>query len=355
MNISHLDKFSVYLNANKKTAERGEVLVGLGNTNEVNKGLTLQHKTVAKHYASLSAYVLQLPIDNSIVYHTIYIEDYSVDTVVSIWIFLQKYHQYKLPEQIGLWIDYATRWESGDTTTTGVPYESYGCLQNALAATLKDILPKEILEKSFQFLHALMKNDASPAKILPIPQNALYQMAIETLQEEEKKYENLLKESTIQKFILPSCDSSERKEVSAIFIETDMISSIQKVFLRNDPKSPTGDGYAVMAVYNPHAAGTGNDIVISVDPLKKICLKELWHALEEEENRLWKGKRPMDKPRPLKSYPHNNGPNEPWWDDMGKYTLIASPKMIGDEYGRRVSWETVKQLIEQLYAKGAQV
>jgi len=351
MNISHLYKFSVYLNANKKTAEQGEVLVGLGNTNEVNKGLVLQHKTVSKQYASLSSYVLQLPIDSSAEYYTIYIEDYSVDTVVSIWIFLQKYHRYKLPEHINLWTDYATRWESGDATTTGVPYESYGCLQNALAAKLKNISPKEILEKSLQFLHTLMKNGTSPAKILPMPPDVLYQIALKALQEEEKRYASLLKVSTIQKFIFPSCDSSVRKEVSAVFIETDIISSIQKVFLRNDPKSPTGDGYAVMAVYNPHAVGTGNDIVISVDPLKKICLKELWYALEEEENKLWEGKRPMDNPRPLKSYPHNNGPNEPWWDDMGKYTLIAAPKKVGTEFGRKVSFEKVKELMQQLYGR----
>jgi hypothetical protein len=107
-----------------------------------------------------------------------------------------------------------------------------------------------------------------------------------------------------------------------------------------------------MAVYNPRVVGTGNDIVISVDPLKRICLKALWYALEEEENRLWEGKRPNDTPRPLKSYPNKDGPNEPWWDDMGKYTLIAAPKMVGNQYGRRVNWKKVKELIKELYAKG---
>jgi hypothetical protein len=275
-----------------------------------------------------------------------------VDTVISIWIFLQKYHQQKLPEHIDLWIDYATRWESGDTTTTGMPYESYGCLQNALVAKLKGCSPKEILDKSLQFLHTLIESSVLPAKIFPIPQSTLYQTAIEALQEEKRKYADLLKEGKIQKLILPSCDSSQPREVSAVFIETDMISSIQKVFLRNDTNSPTRDGYAVMAVYNPRVAGTGNDIVISVDPLKRICLKALWYALEEEENRLWEGKRPNDTPRPLNSYPNKDGPNEPWWDDMGKYTLIAAPKMVGNQYGRRVSWKKVKELIKELYAKG---
>jgi hypothetical protein len=110
-----------------------------------------------------------------------------------------------------------------------------------------------------------------------------------------------------------------------------------------------------MAVHNSKVKGTGNDIVISVDPLKNVYLKALWSTLEKEENLLWGKSRPKNNPRPLKSYPHNNGPNEPWWDDMGNYTLIAAPKMVGSEYGRCVSWNRVKELIKQLYAKGAQV
>lgn len=148
---------------------------------------------------------------------------------------------------------------------------------------------------------------------------------------------------------IPEIADNNRLAVSGIFIETDMVTSIQKVFLRNDTKSPTGDGYALMAVYNATAKGSGNDIVISVDPIKNIYLEALWKKLEREEDILWNGGRPKDFPRPLKSYPENNGPNQPWWDDLGSYTLIAAPKMVGDEYGRRVGWKRVKQLIKQLY------
>ena len=120
-------------------------------------------------------------------------------------------------------------------------------------------------------------------------------------------------------------------------------------------KSPTKDGYALMAVYqDEQAKGIGNDIVISTDPIKHIHLKALWNALEKNENDLWEGNRPKDMPRLLTSYPNNNGPNEPWWDDMGNYTLIAAPKMVGSEYGRRVSWNRVKELIKELYSKGTQ-
>ena len=349
-----LDGYNVVFDANKKVANKGEVLVGLGNTQISNEGVVLQHKTALEHYDSLSRYVYTLLVDlDAEQLHTFYIEDLSVDTVISMWIFILKVKKLALPENIVSWIDYASRWERGDTTTTGKPFASYGCLQNALVSYFAKSESAVQLEESLSFLDYLVMHNIDPADIPKNLPEDFYQKAYKALEKEYDQYESLLRKSEITVLDIPKKNDSGVLRVSAIFIETDIVTSVYKVFLRNDVEnSPTKDGFALMAVYNEEAAGTGNDIVISVDPNKNIHLKDLWVALEEKENKCWKGKRPMDSPRPLSSYPDNNGPNEPWWDDMGNYTLIAAPKMIGEQYGRCVDWHTVKTLIEQLYAKG---
>jgi len=351
--------YEVIVDANKKVANAGDLLVGLGNSTLDNKGIVLQHKTETIHYESLSEYVYGKEFKNlnsSQCCQRIFVEDFSVDTILSIWIFLHKKSNHDLPKNVLNWVDYACKWEKGDTTTTGKAFESYGCLQNALVLSMKNHLPLEILTQSLAFLSTLIRQKIDPAKIGKLTNNTTYRQAYESLEKEYKKYQFLLHDNEIVKLFIPHKESGEPIELSGIFIETEIISSIQKVFLRNDEEhSPTHNGFAFMVVHNAKVKGTGNDIVISVDPLKNVYLKSLWSALEKEENLLWGESRPRDNPRPLKSYPHNNGPNEPWWDDMGKYTLIASPKKIGNEYGRRVSWNRVKELIKQLYAKGAQL
>ena len=351
--IKILEGFRVVCDPNKKLAHSGEVLLGLGNTQSASEGLVLQHKMSGKKYSSLSQYVYELEVDSDLTeYDTLCIEDFSVDTILSIWLFLNKKSQNLLPKNIDIWIKYASRWERGDTSTTGKPFESYGCLQNALVLFAKSVDAVTKLDKSLSFLDYLIKCNINPAHIPNNFKLALYDDAYKSLEQEYAYYETIVTQSKAKILYVPKSNSDKVKKVSAIFIETEIVSSIHKVFLRNDINSLTRDGYALMAVYNASAKGTGNDIVISVDPGKGIHMKALWQALEKEEDELWKGMRPNDSPRPLSGYPDNNGPNEPWWDDMGHYTLIAAPKMIDNEYGRRVSWETVKQLINKLYTKG---
>jgi hypothetical protein len=275
-----------------------------------------------------------------------------VDTILSIWIFLYKKSNHILPENVLDWVDYASKWEKGDTTTTGKAFESYGCLQNALVLSMKNYSASEIVTESLEFLSTLIRQNIDPAKISKLTDNSIYKQAYRALEKEYKKYQSLLHDNKIVKLYIPRKQSGAPIELCGIFIETEIVSSIQKVFLRNDEEhSPTHNGFAFMAVYNAKAEGTGNDIVISVDPLKNVHLKSLWSALEKEENLLWGKSRPRDNPRPLKSSPHKKGPNEPWWDDMGKYTLIAAPKKVGVNFGRKVSFEKVIELIQQLYRR----
>lgn len=74
----------------------------------------------------------------------------------------------------------------------------------------------------------------------------------------------------------------------------------------------------------------------------------MWEAIEIAETKAWKGKRPKDNPRKLVS---PNIYNEPWWDDLGKYTLIAAPKKIGEEYGSKLKYEDIKEIILNTYKK----
>jgi len=50
---------------------------------------------------------------------------------------------------IQIWIAYANKWESGDTSTTGEAFESYGCLQNALTLENVQQTPKDTLTKNY--------------------------------------------------------------------------------------------------------------------------------------------------------------------------------------------------------------
>jgi len=351
-----MKRFEVIVDPNRKEAYRGELLVGLGDSRKRSEGIVLQHKTEPRWYPSLSQWVYENDfsgIDREKCCHRIYLEDFSVDTVVALWLFFKKVSGEPLPENIKVWIDYANRWEQGDTSTTGEPFHSYGCLQNALASALRENGATETLSKSLAFLEELVRQGCDPAVIPSGLNDDLYRLAIASLQKEYARYESLIGESEVETLCLPTADEKRRRRVSAIFIETAMVTSIQKVFLRNDrDHAPTGDGFTLIALYKPAAAGTGNDIVISVDPAKGVQLRELWQALEREEDRLWEGKRPHKNPRPIASYPDGNGPDEPWWDDRGNYTLIASPKRVGNEYGRRVDWPTVKRLINECYGDG---
>ena len=107
------------------------------------------------------------------------------------------------------------------------------------------------------------------------------------------------------------------------------MSGAAKAFARNDHEHAWFcQGFSLIAVYRP-LANPGEDLTISVDPTAGIHLEDLWRALERLEDRRWGDKRPRDQPRPLKSYEKktdNPGPNQPWWDYGGRYTLVAAPR-----------------------------
>ncbi|MGH9848095.1 MAG: hypothetical protein ACREEM_56140, partial [Blastocatellia bacterium] len=58
-------------------------------------------------------------------------------------------------------------------------------------------------------------------------------------------------------------------------------------------------------------------------------MRALWQELERLENERWGTERPHDHPRAIVSYQNSpHAPNEPWWDDSGKYTLLGAPRSV---------------------------
>ena len=83
--------------------------------------------------------------------------------------------------------------------------------------------------------------------------------------------------------------------VDALIFEDIELAGILKVLARCDRvNSRTQRGFALLALRRPAAAGTGNDMVISVDPRAGITLEPLWQALLERDwQRLFIDLRPL--------------------------------------------------------------
>ena len=146
--------------------------------------------------------------------------------------------------------------------------------------------------------------------------------------------------------------------IDAYLAEENTLSGNRKVFLRSDTDHTwLKNGFTLMAIHRPAAAGTGSGTVISVDPASGITLEELWWELEAMEEEAWRGRRPSDDPRQgIIGYPEG-GPNEPWYDggrsDRSRYTLLAEPKRLPDgSLGSRLGWDDVRQAVWRMYNPG---
>jgi hypothetical protein len=301
----------VIFDYSKKEANENEILIGLGNCKRcINK---------TPKYPSCSLFLYHNPIKYN--GEIIYIEDFSPDTIIPIYILLNG----KIPKK---YINYATKWEEGKSDKD--IFKSYGVLQNALINSLKGDASYKV-EKSLEMLDFFIKNDYDLDNI-PENNNPLYLRARDYLKNEIKKYKDIVKKSKIYNLII------NNKPIKAIFLDNVNITPLIKLLLRKE--------FNLIASFNEKFKGSGNDVVISVKPESGLNLKELWKNLEKKETEKWNGKRPNDNPRKIVS---TDKWNEPWWDDMGKYTLIAAPKKIGDQFGSKLSYDEVKKIILNTY------
>ncbi|HRC69805.1 MAG TPA: hypothetical protein PLS42_09095 [Candidatus Competibacter denitrificans] len=357
-------------------ADFGEILLGLGTTGRYeDTGVVLQHK--GSPYRSVTAYVRNAPaaqVDNwrrrlsepttvSDLQATLYVEDASPDTMLSLVFFLARLFGVTTEALPALWCDYATRWETGDVRTTGQPFGSWGCLQSALSHSYSTERGKERtgVEMAFpvclRYLLGLIALGVDPGQVpeeLPLAEHHAARLQ---LQQEYQAYQHMLASAELLQLRVP-LPGDRRFRLVDTYIATEVLElGASKVFIRNDEEHTWfKQGFSLMALYRP-LANPGEDITVSTDPTSGIHLQDLWKKLEEMENQRWGEARPRDTPRKLRSYPDgkdekNNrpAPNQPWYDG-GDYTLVAAPKALGEKHGNqpgsKLNWQDVR---EQLWA-----
>ncbi len=382
-------RLRVVYDPTKECAETGEILIGLGFAQAVagetvdQSGVVLQNKGSA--YRSLSA-LLQHVADDQIdhwwhclgqpatpadLQATLYVEDASPDTCLGLVLFLARVFGVSQAALPTLWCNYADRWEQGDVRTTGQPFASWGCLHSALAhdfiAPQSGAAPDaQGIETAFpiclRYLLGLLTLGVIPdqvPEILPLEEHHAARLY---LRQEYQDYLHTLTSAECLQLRVPLPGERRALLVDAYLTTEVMPSGTRKAFLRNDTEHPWfGQGFTLMALYRPLAEGSGDDLVISVDPSAGVYLRALWQALERLEDERWDDERPRDRPRELKSYQVETigddgvtqeisyvGPNQPWYDEQGRYTLVAAPKRLADgRLGSRVTWQDVR---EQLWA-----
>lgn len=367
----------------KKRAEADEILIGLGFVQDAagqlidQPGVVLQNK--GSTYRSLSA-LLQHTGDDRIadgrrrlgepatpaeLRATLYVEDASPDSCLGLVLFLARVFGVPQAALPALWCDYADRWEQGDVRTTGQPFASWGCLHSALAHDYITPQPgsegpdAQGIETAFpiglRYLLGLLALGVAPDRLPEALPLAEHHAARLYLHQEYQDYRHALASAECLQLRVPLPGERRALLVDAYLATEVTLGGARKAFLRNDAEHPWfGQGFTLMALHRPHAEGSGNDIVVSVDPGAGVYLRALWQALERLEDTRWGAERPRDTPRGLVSYPNGDGPNQPWYDEQGRYTLVAAPKRLDDGQpgsafapGSRVTWQDVR---EQLWA-----
>ena len=105
-------------------------------------------------------------------------------------------------------------------------------------SSMVGITGKEKLSHSLSFLDYLIVHAIRPTDIPEISDFELYIRAKENLIKEYDKYASIVQNSEVITLCVPQINKEDCLKVSAVFIETNIISSIQKVFLRNDEEKP---------------------------------------------------------------------------------------------------------------------
>ncbi|MDG4597046.1 MAG: hypothetical protein P9F75_15395 [Candidatus Contendobacter sp.] len=373
-------RLRVVYNPDKKRAEAGEILIGLGYVRDATgqdieqPGVVLQHKGSSDR--SLGALLqhadderiadwrrrLGQPATPAALRATLYVEDASPDSCLGLVLFLARLLGVPRAALPALWCDYADRWEQGDVRTTGQPFASWGCLHSALGHSFipPSVDPTQAgghgIETAFpiclRYLLDLLAQGVDPARVPDdLPRVEHHHRARLQLQRDYQAYRHSLASAELLQLRVPLQGGQRHLLVDAYLVTEMTASGTAKAFARNDREHAWfGQGFSLMALYRP-LAKPGEDLAVSVDPAAGIHLEELWRALERLEDRRWGDERPRDRPRPLESYEKQTdgpGPNEPWWDDGGRYTLVAAPLALADgRPGGKATWQDVR---EQLWA-----
>jgi hypothetical protein len=301
---------------------------------------------------------------------TVVVEDASPDTCLALVTLARRLAGLPIDEP---WLDFAERWEGGDTTSTGAPAGSWGALHNALVHGLIDPATQDkadivtpALVAGCRLAEGLMvagvRPDAVPAAgTLAPPLSALVIGARAALAVVRDVARTAVATSRVVQLDVPIAALPRRRRTIDAVIVVDRAVVDAKSILRRDTTSPSGEGFAFLALNRPSERGTGNDITFSVDPESGVWLRDLWIELERLEWERWtvSGEpRPETPPRPLASFePRGDGPLlgrpcvQPWYDANGSYTLVAAPRDLPDgRPGSKLTWEDALGAVWRLYA-----
>jgi hypothetical protein len=238
------------------------------------------------------------------------------------------------------------------------PYESYGCLHNALVhRSVEHDIARSWLDGLGLLCEALRCGEPPSALATSIALPRL-QMARAFLAFEEQAYAESLGHATCVQLSLPMVAADGRRRlIDAYLAEESIPFGALKVFAHSDRVRPfLRSGFTLLAIYRPIAPGEGFDFTISVDPHAGVELSELWRKLEEEEDKKWGAERPSGNPRQdIRGYPGGtrpggrNAPDEPWYDGRD-YTLLAAPRKLNDDrLGSKLTWTDVREAVWEVY------
>ncbi len=362
------------LDATARVAHAGELLIGLGNPATPDQaGVALTQKYRGSPFGSVTDTVrhadptqvatwrARLGADLSRCTRVV-VEDLSIDTCLSLLLLEQVLRTGGtglVEPWLAAWCDVVTRWEQGYTKSGGALDDSIPQLITTLghsylggrdandgAAPLIDATTlAEGLDACLTLFEDVLAQREPPSTfdIRLLRPSAPLARARAHFEYEREQYRRAVAHARTCQLSVPLQASGRALLVDALFLEEESPSALLKVFARADDTSWTGRGYEVLGLYRPRLAGTGDDMVISVSMESGLTLAALWQALERREDAAWAGARPCDHPRAIASYAdRTDSPDEPWWDDSGRFTLVAAPKALGPVAtappGTRLDW-----------------
>jgi hypothetical protein len=365
------DSVDFAFNPNVKYAQAGEILIGLGNAQNLDQpGIALNPKYSGSLFHSVSGYVFAAEAETLASWQSrlprgladvrrIVLEDLSLDSCLALLLFADLLDQGKLKPHAESWCSYVTRWERGYSRGDGLWSESIACLVTALGHTYLDLEEMDqaaIIDGAafdegaracLELLEAGFAQGTEPGSIDfgKLNQSEAFIRARSHLEHEHWQYRLALQHGQRCQLAVPLAGSGRQMIVDALFLEERNPSGLLKVFARSDRENTwTRRGFDVLGLYRPREAGMGGDMTVSVAPESGLSLRTLWEELERLEDTLWGADRPRDDPRLIVSFADlPAAPNQPWWDDYGKYTLLGAPKRVrmkdgGEALGTKLDW-----------------